>query len=142
MKRSYIRSFVFLLSELDGALKWPKDLSRNMGVDLARVLKSQPERAGVLRRSLASCAAPEDQAEALTFFLQASQKAKATAQPKERKEKYEFHVGSTKVTARSGECRIVSSRDFTDVPRDRLEQAIRAFEAALEEPRNPRVTSL
>jgi len=142
MKRSYIRSFVFLLSEMDGALKWPKAVSRNLGVDLARALKAQPDRAGILRRSLASCAAPEDQAEALTFFLQAGQKAKAASKPTERKEKYEFHVGATKVTARSGECRIVSQRDFTDVPRDRLEQAIRAFEAALEEPRNPRVTSL
>lgn len=144
MKRSYIRSFVFLLTELDGAMKWPKDVSRNLGVDLARILKAQPDRTGILRRSLLACAAPEDQAEALTFFVQASQKAKGAAKPspKERKEKYEFHVGQTKVTARSGECRIVSQRDFTDVPRDRLERAIRAFEAALEPTGNPRVTSL
>ncbi|MGS4946131.1 ParB N-terminal domain-containing protein [Meridianimarinicoccus sp. RP-17] len=147
MKRSYIRSFVFLLTELEGALKWPKAVSRNLGVDLARVLKAQPDRTAMLRRSLTACAAPEDQAETLAFFLRSSQKSAAAAKaPRERREKYEFHVGSTKVTARSGECRIVSTRDFADVPRDRLERAIRAFEAELEaeppRPRNPRVTSL
>lgn len=132
MKRSYIRSFVFLLTELDGALKWPKSISRNLGVDLARVLKAQPDRTAMLRRSLSACASAEDQAETLTFFLRASQKAGAAAKaPRERREKYEFHVGAMKVTARKGECRIVSGRDFADVPRDRLERAIRAFEAAL-----------
>lgn len=146
MKRSYIRSFVFLLSELDGALKWPKAVSRNLGVDLARVLKAQPDRTAMLRRSLTACAAPEDQAETLAFFLRSSQKSAAESKPpRERREKYEFHVGPTKVTARSGECRIVSKRDFADVPRDRLERAIRAFEAALEDdpdtPRKPRITT-
>lgn len=146
MKRSYIRSFVFLLCELDGALKWPKAVSRNLGVDLARMLKSQPDRSSTLRRALAACAMPEDQAETLAFFLRSGQKSAAAKAPRERREKYEFHVGATKVTARSGECRIVSKRDFADVPRDRLEQAIRAFEAALDEapeaPGRPRITSL
>jgi ParB family chromosome partitioning protein len=144
MKRSYIRSFVFLLIELDEALKWPKNISRNLGVDLVRLMKAQPDRSSGLRRALIGCASPEEQAEALNAFLQAGQKPKPQTggKPRERKEKYEFHVGDTKVTARSGECRIVSHRDFTDMPRDRLEQAVRAFEAALETPGNPRVTKL
>lgn len=146
MKRSYIRSFVFLLTELDGALRWPKSLSRNLGVDLARTIKTQPDRTAMLRRALSACATPEDEAETLSTFLRSSQKIASEAKPaRERREKFEFHVGTTKVTARSGECRIVSKRDFTDVPRDRLERAIRAFEDALEDapkrPGNPRVTS-
>ncbi len=147
MKRSYIRSFVFLLTELDGALKWPKAVSRNLGVDLARVLKAQPDRTAMLRRSLAACAAPEDQAETLAFFLRSSQtSATAAPAPREPRETHDFHVGATKVTARQGECRITSKRDFADVPRDRLERAIRAFEAALDEPPDrsghPRISAL
>lgn len=149
MKRSYIRSFVFLLTELDGALRWPKAVSRNLGVDLARAIKAQPDRTAMLRRALAACALAEDEAETLVTFLRSSQKAAATgaapASARERREKFEFHVGTTKVTARSGECRIVSKRDFTEVPRDRLERAIRAFEDTLDatpkRPGNPRVTS-
>lgn len=135
MKRSYIRSFVFLLSQLDGAVHWPKAISRNTGVDLARMLKAQPDRVGVLRRMLEACNSEEQQSEEIAAFLVYGQKLKkegdaAPARPK-RKEKYELSIGSLKVTARDGECRIVSQRDFTVIPRDRLERAVRLFEEAL-----------
>lgn len=142
MKRSYIRSFVYLMAELGRDLRWPKEISRNLGVEVARALKAAPERAGLLRRELAACAAPEDQAVALAAFLGSAQQKKAEPKAVERREKFEFHVGATKVTARMGECRIVSELDFSDVPRERLIRAIRAFEAALKDEGNPRVTAL
>ena len=133
MKRSYIRSFVHLLSELGGTLRFPKDVSRNLGVDVARALKAQPDRAGVLRGELEACASAEEQLAVLSAFVAGEAKPKPGPSAGERREKFEFHVGRTKVTARKGECRILSRRDFSEVPRDRLERAIRAFEAALEE---------
>lgn len=51
-------------------------------------------------------------------------------------------LGASKVTARLEECRIVSQKDFSAVPRDRLERVLLAFEAALKEEGNPRATSL
>jgi len=36
MKRSYIRSFVTLLDELGDALRWPKAVPRNLGVEVVR----------------------------------------------------------------------------------------------------------
>ncbi|MGB0904850.1 MAG: ParB N-terminal domain-containing protein [Mangrovicoccus sp.] len=141
MKRSYIRSFVFLLTALGGSLQWPKDISRNQGVEIVRALKAAPERAGALGRELAACATRDDQAVVLEMFLK-SPRRKEGGQARAPKEKYEFHVGDTKVTARKGECRILSGRDFADIPKDRLARAIRAFEEALKEEGNPRITSL
>ncbi|WP_138466552.1 ParB N-terminal domain-containing protein [Poseidonocella sp. HB161398] len=141
MKRSYIRSFVFLLAELGPSLQWPRSVTRNLGVEVARAMKAQPGRVAGLRRALAAVGTVEDQAQVLSDFI--SDRRKSDKPKRERREKYEFHVGTTKVTARKGECRIVSGDDFADIPKDRLMRAIRAFEAALrEEEGNPRVTSL
>ncbi|WP_108262317.1 ParB/RepB/Spo0J family partition protein [Mangrovicoccus ximenensis] len=141
MKRSYIRSFVFLLAELGTSLQWPRAVTRNVGVEVVRTMKAQPDRVGGLRRALAAVAAVEDQAQVLSDFI--ADRRKEDRPKRERREKYEFHVGTTKVTARKGECRIVSGDDFADIPKDRLMRAIRAFEAALhEEEGNPRVTQL
>lgn len=135
MKRSYIRSFVFLLSELGDALKWPKAVSRNVGVDVARVLKANPDARDPFRQALREAATAEAQADVIAAFLAGPVEQGVPATPKkpERREKYEFHVGAMKITARNGECRIVSNYDFTDVPRDRLERAVKRFEAELAE---------
>ncbi|WP_226781483.1 ParB/RepB/Spo0J family partition protein [Oceaniglobus trochenteri] len=131
MKRSYIRSFVYLLETLGPALQWPKDVARNLGVDVARALKAGHGNADRLRADLAAASRREDQARILAAFIakEASRPAKAAT----AREKFEFHVGEVKVTARKGECRILSRIDFTSVPRDKLDKAIRAFEAVLRE---------
>lgn len=138
MKRSYIRSFVYLLQELGEALRWPKDVPRNLGVDVSRRLKVSTGTDKLLT-ALNECKTPQAQSEALAAFVSAAPKSQAS-KPKRAREKFEFHVGNAKVTARSGECRIVDERDYTQVPKDRLERAIRAFLDALNEDGNPRVT--
>lgn len=139
MKRSYIRSFVFLLQSLGGDLPFPKAVSRNLGVEVVRVLKAGNDSATLLS-DLAGAVTVEQQDQILSRFVQAGVAPKPTPKRVEKKEKFEFRVGASKVTARRGECRIVSGKDFTSVPRDRLERAILAFEAALEDEGNPRVT--
>ncbi len=140
MKRSYIRSFVFLLSALEDDLKWPKAVSRNLGVDVARALKSV-EGAAKLRGALRGCATVEEQTAALAAFLEKKPSGAQPPKQVERKEKREFHVGDMKVTARKGECRIVCDDDFAGLPKAQLEYAVEAFQRALREG-NPRVTSL
>jgi len=144
MKRSYIRAFVQLLTDLGPALQWPRAVSRNLGVDVARAMKAQPDRVASLRRALAAVGTLEDQTHVLLDFT-AGKRSAAAARPKPAagREKYEFHVGTTKVTARKGECRIVSSTDFADIPKERLMRAIRAFEEALKaEGQGPQIRSL
>ena len=102
-----------------------------------RVLKAHPERRDSLRRALDGVGSAEAQAAVLTAFV-AGEPAVPVAPVSssgvpERREKFEFRVGLTKVTARKGECRILSPRDFSELPRDRLERAIRAFEAELDD---------
>ncbi|TNF17239.1 MAG: chromosome partitioning protein ParB [Rhodobacteraceae bacterium] len=130
MKRSYIRSFVFLLEELGEALAFPKAVARNLGVEVARRLQVTPELAPRLREDLAQAATPEEQTAILRRFAEGTVPAERKPQAK-KSVKYEFHVGSTKVTARKGECRILSEVDFSAVDRQRLQRAIEAFEAAL-----------
>ncbi|MFK7752417.1 MAG: ParB/RepB/Spo0J family partition protein [Sedimentitalea sp.] len=126
-KRSYIRNFVFLLTTLGDDLKWPKSVARNLGVDVARALKSG-ETSG-LGQFLAECASPAEQAAVLEKFLSGG-KAKGEKETAAA-EVLEFYVGKTKVTARRGECRMSNKTDFTEVPKSQLQEAVKAFEAAL-----------
>lgn len=133
-KRSYIRAFVFLLAVLGDELKWPKAVSRNVGVDVARALKNT-EQADALRQRLVACASADEQGAVLADFLEKSRREVPATPPAERRQKFEFFVGKTKVTARQGECRLVSTQDFATIPKERLEKAVRAFEDALFGPR-------
>ena len=133
MKRSYIRSFVFLLEELGDALVFPKAVSRNLGVDVARRLQSAPETLPGLLSDLGAVRSAEEQGNVLRRFLDAPVNPAAEKPVREKSVKYEFHVGKAKVTARKGECRILSDVDFSSVNRARLQRAIEAFEAVLAE---------
>ena len=106
-------------------------MARDLGVEVARALKAGQGRSRRCARALAAAETAEAQAEALAAFVAApGVPAKAERRPQARR-KVEFHVGETKVTARQRECRILSGTDFTSVPQERLERAVRAFEAAL-----------
>ncbi|CAM3476913.1 ParB/RepB/Spo0J family partition protein [Paracoccus nototheniae] len=135
MKRSYIRSFVFLLEELGDVLPYPKAISRNLGVEVARRLQASPEVSQSLRSALTSVRSAEEQADVLsrTFAPPASRVSSGRAPDQKKAVKYEFHVGEAKVTARKGECRILSETDFSSIDRKRLQSAIEAFHRVLRE---------
>jgi len=130
VKKSYVRSFVYLLTAIGDDLKWPKSVPRNLGVDVARILKADQTEVGGLKKRLQACATEDAQAEVLKSFS-GGVAATAPAASRPPKQKFEFFVGETKVTARQGECRIVSSVDYASVPKAQLQSAIRAFEDAL-----------
>lgn len=127
-KRSYIRNFVFLLSVLGDSLKWPKEVARNVGVDVARTM-SDPESVETLKADLRACGTPDAQSRVLKGFV--SGQVAAPASTKTPKEKFEFYVGDAKVTARDGECRLVSELDFASLPKENLEAAVKAFYAEI-----------
>ncbi len=130
-KRSYIRSFVFLLSALGDDLKFPKDLPRNLGVSVSRRLQDDgvPD---ILRERLRLAQSGEIQRVVLEAFLEAAEgKGRVAERPLKRDSKVTFRVNDVKVVARRGECRIVMDRDFTEVPRDQLEEALLRFSEAI-----------
>jgi len=132
MKRSYVRSFVYLLSELGDSLSFPKGVARNIGSQVARKLQKDGG-AGELKIALGRCA---DELQQYAVLLDFVGEKTPTEKPAKRilkrgGEKFEFRVGDMKVTARKGECRIVSGADFASISKDRLENAVRAFEAEL-----------
>lgn len=133
VKRAYIRSFVTLLAQLGGALPFPKAIPRDLGVDLARRLG---EGASIALDRLAACETPDEQnallREALSHAEGAADAPRPARTPRADRQKYEFHVGEAKVTARNGEFRIRAAVDYTGVERRVLERAVRAFQAALD----------
>ena len=130
VKKSYIRSFVGLLVSLSSDLEWPKAVPRNLGVDVARALKADPSAVDDLRKRLRAATTSDAQNEVLRAFS-AGPVPSVKGAARAPKQKFEFHVGDTKVTARQGECRIVSSVDYASVPKAQLEDAIKAFEDVL-----------
>ena len=60
-KRSKIRSFLGLVSELDTALRFPEDIGERLGLQIAQALDADPTAAKRFRAALKS-AAPEDAA--------------------------------------------------------------------------------
>ncbi|MFP7675494.1 ParB N-terminal domain-containing protein [Marivita sp. S0852] len=139
-KRSYIKGFVFMMMVLGDSLKFPKAISRNLGVEVSRAITNKAA-VEALRIKLEAVTTPDAQNDLLSAFVKES-KALATSESAEKppRQKFEFYVGKTKVTARDGECRIVSDRDFATIPKSALERAVAAFEEALTA--QPRVRSL
>lgn len=129
MKRSYIRSFVGLLQSLGEDLRFPKAVPRNLGVDVMRRLREEPDSLAGLRDRLRLCADVEGQGRVLEAFV--SLASSAGPMPERQRgrstKKYEFRVEDLKVTARHGELRLKSDADYTDIPQERLELAIEAF---------------
>lgn len=131
-KKSYIRSFVTLMILVGDELRWPKSIPRNSGVDAGRAIKAGGEgQLADLKERLRAASTADAQNEVLkSFSIGSVRKVKNGTLPKQ---KFEFHLGETKVTARQGECRIVSAVDYAAVPKEQLALAIKAFEHALKD---------
>lgn len=133
-KRTYIRLFVELLEKLGADLRFPKALSRDLGAELAYKLRSPSVNIGALRDELRVVEEPSQQDEAIRRFLAAEAGVTSPSQKssQSRARKFEVRVGDTKLTAKSGELRLKSSIDYSQVPRERLEQALTAFNKVIE----------
>lgn len=134
VKRAYIRAFVALLEAVGDSLPFPKSIPRDLGIDVSRRLQTVggDDRMD-LRDRLAKTTTVEEQAGVLRDFVHMPtvRSGRASAPASVGRQKLEFHVAESKITARNGEFRIKSSIDFTSVERRVLERAVQAFNAAL-----------
>ncbi len=140
-KRSYIRSFAYLLDKLAGVLKYPAEIPRALGVSVARTIKERPEvlqqikgklsdwdnrsikdELNVLRETVGE-GAERDLEDVAAYAPKDTVKASKGARSKTT-----FHIGSSfgqiKCTAGVGRLEIKVDRDFSSIDRVRLERAI------------------
>lgn len=142
-KRSYIRAFAELLMRLDKVLEHPQDIPRNVGVELKRRMDRDDSLAA--RVSLALQKEPgrdaQREVEILRGFVDAGATlptGKTTAKSaRPRQAKTTFQVpragGMAKCSASQGRLELRDDRDFSSIERRKLEQAIAAFYAALDD---------
>lgn len=141
-KRSYIRAFASLIARLEKVLNFPKDIPRNVGVELKRRLDADPDLVG--RVSSALRAEPDRDAgreiDILRSFGAGEGTTKTTPQSvsgRPRKAKTTFQVSSeaglAKCTASNGRMELRCDLDFTRVDRSQLEAAIAQMLAELQD---------
>lgn len=136
-KRSYIRSFAYLLDRIGDALAYPTEVPRALGVALAREIKTRPEIVAQLRAALADWdqRSIQDELDVLRRHVAtdemgevAAPKSKAKRAGQGAQTKTTFHIrsqaGQVKCTAGPGRLEIKADRDFSSIDRARLEQAI------------------
>ncbi|MFG6661321.1 ParB/RepB/Spo0J family partition protein [Sulfitobacter sp. 915] len=136
-KRTYIRQFARVLEALEGAMRHPEAMPRALGLDIYKLIDGQIERAAEIAASLR--AMPDRDAEAEITVLRS-----ALAPPKPASARVSKSVsktslrmgcpeGEARVTACDGKVELRLDRDFSAVPRERLQQGIEALLAALDE---------
>ena len=142
-KRSYIRSFAFLLDQIGSYLAYPTEIPRALGVTLARELKERPEIKARIRDDLHdwNMRGVLDELDVLrrhagqdpievdgeTDLITATPKPKKGAvDPSKTKTTFDIRTsaGRVKCTAAVGRLEIKVDRDFSTIDRARLERAI------------------
>ena len=139
-KRSYIRSFAYLLDMIGGALNYPTEIPRALGVALAREVKERPEIVGRIKEELSGWEnrSIKDELDMLRRYSltdevdeaipDAAPKQKAGKAGQGSRTKTTFHIsssaGQVKCTAAVGRLEIKVDRDFSSIDRARLERAI------------------
>lgn len=142
-KRSYIRSFAFLLDQLGENLAYPTEIPRALGITLARSLKEQPKlKAQIITElGIQSTRGIQDELAILRRFSNIldtepapnDKTQHAKSKPKKTgsetsKPKTTFDVrtnaGQAKCFAAAGRLEIKVDRDFSTIDRAQLEKAI------------------
>jgi len=142
-KRSYIRAFAELLDLIGDGIKYPQLLSRNLGLDLRRALEDDNEKA-MLVNTLNDypMRSAEEEMNLLRQFLAApSQQDLPVPTPDNKRKKetarsqlsFQFAspMQSGRCTAAKGRIELRADRDFSSIDAKKIERAIAAFFAAL-----------
>ena len=137
-KRTYIRQFARVLEALDGTVRHPEAIPRALGLDVYKLLDAEPERAGAIMNALMDMPDRDAAAEmrVLRDSLVPQKKAKAEVVAKSVSKtslRLGRPEGEARVTASDGKVELRLDRDFSAVPRARLQAGIEAFLATLDE---------
>lgn len=144
-KRVYIRNFAALLARIGGHLAYPQAMPRALGLALLKRIEREPGAAATLLRSLS--AQPDRSEDEELALLRAFAEAAPSATP--RPESGARGATSTpaartalrvvrgeevaRCTAADGRVELRMDRDFSVIERHKLERALEAFLAALED---------
>ena len=135
-KRTYIRQFARVLEALDGTVRHPEAIPRALGLDVYKLLEAEPDRAGGIMNALMDM--PDRDAAAETRVLRDSLVPQKKAKPLVQKSVSKTSLrlgrpeGEARVTASDGKVELRLDRDFSAVPRARLQAGIEAFLATLD----------
>lgn len=138
-KRSYIRHFATLLSEVGSHLKFPESIPRALGLQLVKRVSSEPGASAKIRSALAAGMAttPDKEIEILRAQATKGDSEKPAKEPSQGAAKTTLRLtvpaGTVRCAARNGKVELAMERDFSDVDRHRLEHAVAAFFAALDD---------
>lgn len=150
-KRIYIRHFIVLVAALEKALRWPEAIPRALGLSLVRRMEADPESRGAMTAALraAQAQSAEDELAVLRRFADGevarpvpAGTAAGAAPPvpapvAARRGKTTFRLarpqGEARCTASAGRVELRMDRDFSAIERRRLEAAVDAFFAALDD---------
>ncbi|MCG6884424.1 MAG: ParB N-terminal domain-containing protein [Silicimonas sp.] len=146
-KRSYIRSFAYLIDRIGPCLAYPAEVPRALGVTLARAIRERPELVGHIRRDLADWdgRSVRDELDVLRRYAATDELDEEIGVAPARKKparpgqgagtRITFHMpsaaGPVRCTASAGRFEIRLDRDFPAIDRARLEQAAASLIAAL-----------
>ncbi|UWQ16029.1 ParB N-terminal domain-containing protein (plasmid) [Aliiroseovarius sp. M344] len=133
-KRSYIKHFMALLDAIGSHLKFPEAIPRALGLMLEKRLMSEDGAAAKVRAALAAALVTTPEAELAVLREQASPQPSAR-KPSEPKPKgvakttfrQDVKGGTVRCAASEGRIEMRIARDFSNVDRHRLEEAVKAF---------------
>lgn len=140
-KRVYIRHFATVLDAVGGLLAYPEAIPRALGLDVRKRLGEDEAAARTLRAMLERERPPTTEGELALLRRFADDRpkpaAKAPAAPRPGVAKTTLRcsvpAGTVRCQARDGKIEMAMDRDFSEVERHKLEEAIAAFFRALEE---------
>ncbi|UWQ35272.1 ParB N-terminal domain-containing protein (plasmid) [Leisingera sp. M527] len=140
-KRIYIRHFAQVLKAVGEGLKFPEAIPRALGLDLKKRLEADAMNAQVLRDTLARVQPQTEEGEldVLRSFAEGKRKnaPRAAAAPRAGVAKTTLRctvpAGTVRCQARDGKIEMAMERDFSEIDRHKLEDAIAAFFEALEQ---------
>jgi len=136
-KRTYIRQFARVLEALDGTVHYPEAIPRALGLDLYKLIDGQPGRAGEIAAKL--IAVPDRDKDAEMGVLRDALTGRKKSEVRDAKSVSKTSLrmgrpeGQARVTATDGKLELRLERDFSAIPRARLQQSIEAFLAALDD---------
>ncbi|OED49906.1 replication protein [Rhodobacteraceae bacterium (ex Bugula neritina AB1)] len=138
-KKIYIRHFAQLLGAVGDLLKFPEAIPRALGLELRKRLEADAANIPDLREALERAKADTEDAElgVLRSFLEGKRRPAPRTAPRSGVAKTTLRctvpAGTVRCQARDGKIEMAMERDFSEIDRHKLEGAIAAFFAALED---------
>lgn len=138
-KRVYIRHFATMLEAIGSRLKFPEAIPRALGLQLEKRISSEPGAAARIKAALGAGFPGTAEAELEILRAQAEAKPSKSSKPgtpDAAKTTFRCTVpaGTVRCAARSGKVELSCDRDFSAIEQQRLQAAVMAFFAALDDP--------